>query len=76
MNKIYVLNFNDSSNYCAYATKEAAKKVLWESYCDELLPNIPESNREAYLKEDTATFEESDYIIDYGWVEEVTFVNE
>ena len=76
MNKVYVLNFNDSGNYCAYATKEAAKKVLWESYCDELLVTISEANREVYLKEDTATFEESDYIIDYGWVEEVTFVNE
>ena len=64
MNKVYVLNFNDSSNYCAYATKDAAKKVLWECYCDELLPNISEANREAYLKEDTETFEESDYIID------------
>ena len=76
MNKIYVLNFNDNGIYCAYATKDAAKKVLWESYCDEILPNISETNREAYLKEDTATFEENGYIIDYGWVEEVTFVNE
>jgi hypothetical protein len=76
MNKIYVLNFNDNDIYCAYATKEAAKKVLWENYCDEILPNISEANREAYLKEDTVTFEEDDYIIDYGWVEEVTFVNE
>jgi hypothetical protein len=32
MNKVYVLNFNDNGVYCAYATKEAAKKVLWECY--------------------------------------------
>ena len=76
MNKVYVLNFNDNGCYCAYATKEAAKKVLWESYCDEILPNINETDRETYYAEDQKTFEEDDYIIDYGWVEEVTFVNE
>lgn len=76
MNKIYVLNFNDNGIYCAYASKDAAKKVLWECYCDEILPNINETDRETYYAEDLKTFEESDYIIDYGWVEEVTFVNE
>ena len=76
MNKVYVLSFADSGMYCAYATKDAAKKVLWENYCDELLPTFSEANREAYYDSDLQTFEESDYIIDYGWVEEVTFVNE
>ena len=76
MNKVYVLNFNDSGNYCAYATKDAAKKVLWECYCDELLPTFSEANREAYYDADLQTFEEDDYIIDYGYIEEVTFVNE
>ena len=76
MNKVYVLNFNDSGNYCAYATKDAAKKVLWESYYDELLPTFSEANREAYYDADLQTFEEDDYIIDYGYIEEVTFVNE
>ena len=76
MDKIYVLHFNDNGIYCAYATKDAAKKVLWECYCDEILPNISEANREVYLKEDTVTLAEDDYIIDYGWVEEVSFVNE
>ena len=76
MNKIYVLNFNDSGIYCAYANKDAAKKVLWECYCDEILININEIDRKAYYDADFKTFEEDDYIIDYGWVEEVTFVNE
>ena len=76
MNKIYVLNFNDSGIYCAYANKDAAKKVLWESYCDEILTKINERDRETYYAEDLKTFEVDDYIIDYGWVEEVTFVNE
>ena len=76
MNKIYVLNFTDNGCYCAYATKEAAKKVLWECYCDEILPNINPTDRDAYYAEDQKTFEEDDYIIDYGWVEEVSFVNE
>ena len=74
--KIYILNFNDSGNYCAYASKEKAKQVLWECYCDEILPNINEADRETYYAEDSKTFEESDYIIDYGWVEEVDFVEE
>ena len=76
MDKVYVLNFNDNGIYCAYATKEAAKKVLWECYCDELLPYINPTDRDTYYAEDQKTFEENDYIIDYGWVEEVTFVNE
>ena len=76
MDKIYVLNFSDSGIYCTYATKDAAKKVLWESYCDEILPNINEADRETYYAEDLQTFETGDYIIDYGWVEEVTFVEE
>jgi hypothetical protein len=76
MDRIYVLNFNDSGNYCAYATREAAKKVLWECYCDDLLPTFSEANRDAYYDEDYKSWEEDDYIIDYGWVEEVTFVNE
>ena len=76
MNRIYVLNFNDDGIYCAYATKDAAKKVLWECYCDEILPTFSEANKEAYYNEDLDTFENRDYIIDYGWVEEVTFVNE
>ena len=74
--KIYILNFNDNGIYCAYASKDAAKKVLWECYCDEILPNISEANREAYYNEDLDTFENRDYIIDYGWVEEVDFVEE
>ena len=76
MNKIYVINFNDNGDYCAYATKEAAKKVLWECYCDELLPTFSEANKEAYYNFDLRTLEENNYIIGYGWVEEVTFVNE
>lgn len=74
--KIYILNFNDSGTYCAYKTKNAAKKVLWECYCDEILININEMDRETYYAEDSKTFEEDDYIIDYGWVEEVDFVEE
>ena len=74
--KIYILNFNDSGIYCAYATKEKAKQVLWECYCDEILPNINETDRETYYAEDSKTFEIDDYIIDYGWVEEVDFVEE
>lgn len=76
MNKIYVLKFNDYECYCAYATKEAAKKVLWEYYCDKVLPNISDAYREACYTEDLQTFEESDYITEIGCVEEVTFVNE
>ena len=76
MNKIYVLNFNDNGAYCAYATKEAAKKALWECCCDGLLPTFSEANREAYYNFDLKTLEENNYIIGYGWIEEVTFVNE
>jgi hypothetical protein len=76
MKTIYILHFNDEGVYCTYATKETAKKILWECYCDEVLPYFNETDREACLKEDTETFEKGDYIIDYGWVEEVAIVNE
>ena len=71
MNKIYVLEFADNGIYCAYATKEAAKKVLWERYCDEEDAEI----RARYYEEDIKTLEDG-YIIDYGYINEVTFVNE
>ena len=71
MNKIYVLEFVDNGIYCAYATKEAVKKVLWERYCDEEDAEI----RAKYYEEDIKTLEEG-YITDYGYINEVTFVNE
>ena len=71
MDKIYILEFADSGNYCAYATFDKAKEVLWECYCDEVDPEI----RARHYEEDIKTLEEG-YIIDYGYVDEVTFVNE
>jgi hypothetical protein len=71
MNKIYVLEFADSGNYCAYATYEKAKQVLWECYCDE----VDKETREKFLEEDLKTLEDG-YITDYGYVDEVVFVNE
>ena len=71
MNKVYVLSFVDSGNYGAYATCEKAKQILWENYCEE----VDKETREKFLEEDLQTFEVG-YITDYGWVEEVTFVNE
>lgn len=76
MNKVYVLNFNETGIYCAYATKEKAKQVLWECYCDEILPYYSEERRQEFFEEDQKTFEEDAFIIDYGWVQEVDFVNE
>jgi hypothetical protein len=71
MNKVYVLEFADSGNYCAYATYEKAKQVLWENYCEE----VDKETREKFLEEDLRTLEDG-YITDYGYVDEVTFVNE
>ena len=76
MNKIYVLNFTETGIYCAYASKEKAKQVLWEYYCDEVLPYYSEEHRQKFFEEDQRTFEEDGFIIDYGWVQEVDFVNE
>jgi inorganic pyrophosphatase len=71
MKSIYILEFADSGNYCAYATYEKAKQVLWETYCEE----VDKETREKFLDEDLKTLEDG-YIIDYGYVDEVTFVNE
>ena len=71
MDKIYVLEFADSGNYCAYATFDKAKQVLWECYCDEVDAEI----RAVLYEEDIETLEKG-YIINYGYINEVTFVNE
>ena len=71
MNKVYILEFADSGNYCAYATYEKAKQVLWETYCEE----VDKETREKFLEEDLKTLVEG-FIIDYGYIEEVSFVNE
>ena len=68
---IYILNFNDSGSYCAYTSFEKAKKVLWESYCDEVAEDI----RAQYLDEDIQTLEDG-YITDYGYIQETTLVEE
>lgn len=69
--KIYILNFNDSECYCAYATFEKAKQVLWETYCDE----VSEEIRAKYLEEDLRTINEG-FITDYGWISVTDFVDE
>lgn len=68
---IYVLNFADTDNYCAYTSKQKAIETLWQSYCDEIAPEI----RDKYREEDLETLEEG-YITDYGWVAEVELVED
>lgn len=69
--KIYILEFADSGNYCAYKTFEKAKEILWECYCED----VDDETRARHYDEDIKTLEEG-YIIDYGYIDEVTFVNE
>ena len=68
---IYLLSFNDEGAYCAFQSFEKAKSVLWEHYCEE----VPVEVRNQYLKDDLETLEKG-YIIDYGYIEEITLVEE
>ena len=70
--KVYVIELYDDGIYAAYKTKEKAKEVLWQMYCDEVDREV----RERYIEEDTDTFEKYDYITDYGCVNTVTLVEE
>ena len=70
--KVYVVEFYDSGIYAAYKTKEKAKEVLWQTYCDEVSPET----RAKYLEEDTKIFEKYSYITSYGAVYTVDFVDE
>ena len=70
--KIYIIELYDDGIYAAYKTKEKAKEVLWQMYCDDVDREI----RERYIAEDTETFEKCDYITDYGCVNTVTLVEE
>lgn len=60
---IYILNFSDQDNYCAYTNLQKAKDTLWQCYCDE----VDEKERAKYLEEDLKTLEDG-YITDYGWI--------
>lgn len=70
--KVYVIELYDDGIHAAYKTKEKAKEVLWQMYCDDVDREV----RERYIEEDTETFEKYDYIIDYGCVNTVMFVEE
>ena len=70
--KVYVIELYDDGMYAAYKTKEKAKEVLWQMYCDDVDREI----RERYIAEDTETFEKYNYITDYGAVCTVAFVEE
>ena len=72
MNKVYVIELYDDGVYAAYKTKEKAKEVLWQMYCDDVDKEV----REKYIAEDTETFYKYDYITDYGAVYTVEFVDE
>ena len=76
MENIYVVNFNDEGPVAAYLDKEQAKRELWRSYMTDYVPNFNETDRETYIKEDRKTFEESDYIIDIGWITEIPLITE
>ena len=72
METVYVIELYDDGIYATYKTKEKAKEVLWQMYCD----NVDKEIRERYIEEDTETFEEQNYIADYGAVYTVKFVEE
>ena len=72
MDKIYVIELYDDGNYVAYKTKEKAREVLWQMYCDDVDKEI----RDRYFAEDIETFEKYNYITDYGCVNEVILVEE
>ena len=69
---IYVIELYDDGMYAAYKTKDKAKEVLWQMYCDDVDREV----RERYIEEDTETFYKYDYITDYGCVNEVELVDE
>ena len=70
--KIYVIELYDDGMYAAYKTKEKAKEVLWQMYCDDVDREV----REIFIEEDTKTFEKYDYITGYGCVNTVMLVEE
>ena len=70
--KIYVIELYDDGIYAAYKTKEKAKEVFWQMYCDDVDREV----RERYIAEDTETLEKYDYITDYGCVNTVELVEE
>ena len=76
MDTVYVLNYNDEGPAYAFLTKEAAKARLWKSYCEDCVPLMEPEKKDEWVEEDRRTFEEKDYIIDFGWVAEVLLMKE
>jgi hypothetical protein len=76
METVYVLNYNDEGPAYVFLTKEAAKAHLWKTYCEECVPMMEPEKKDEWMEEDRWTFEEKDYIIDFGWVSEVVLVKE
>ena len=74
MRQVYILVYANYGNTRAYASKKDARDELWQSYMDEFIPTIPTNERDYYLQRDAVSFDDSDYIEDWGWIEPLTFV--
>lgn len=68
--KVYAVELYGDGIRAVYKNKKKAKEVLWQMYCD----NVDKETREKYIEEDTKTFEEYNYITDYGAVYTVEFI--
>lgn len=71
--EVYVLSYNDTSVYGVYTNKEDARNELWRNYVKEVLPNIDLDRAKDFIDEDIKTLMESDYILDYGYIETAVF---
>ena len=69
---IYIVHYNDAENYAAYTSEAKAKQTIWENYCEEM----PDKTKTLYGEEDRNSLEEFGYILDYGWIEQVTLYDE
>ena len=74
MREVYVLVSANYGNTRAYASKKDARDELWQSYMDEFIPTISTNERDYYLQRDAVSFDDSDYIEDWGWIDTLTFV--
>ena len=69
MTIIYVVNFCDQDNYCAYTSIEKAREVIWDAYLDDFSEEVIARCGE----QDKETLDNADYIEDYAWIYEVPF---
>lgn len=75
MAKVYIVRFNGGAIFTGFTSIDKAKAFLWSCYSEDILPILPADRAAEDVEEDAKTLDESGYIIEYGWIEDIDIVD-